>query len=165
MIGISFLAGLALWGALAVWISKRIPHWAGIAKHTTVVSVLVFPFVFLAPVADELIGRWQFHQLCEREAVVWLSPDWETVRRAKDNDDPMYELDGFVFPIKVQYIELVDIDTKLPFVKIRAFHTKGGFLMRHGLGLDGITSCWPPDWIQVMNQVDSEKLLKQGKMK
>ena len=160
MIGISFLAGLALWGALAVWISKRIPHWAGIAKHTTVVSVLVFPFVFLAPVADELIGRWQFHQLCEREAVVWLSPDWKMVKRAVHREIPTMELEGYFIPIRLQREEYFDADTGKTFVSKRAFHTKGGFLMRHGLGLDGTTSCWPPKHEPTYREINLQKLLR-----
>jgi hypothetical protein len=60
MIGIAFLIGIVVWVTLAVMVSKRIPRWAGIAKHTTAVSVLVFPLVLAAPIADDLIGRWQF---------------------------------------------------------------------------------------------------------
>lgn len=71
-----FLAGFCLWLTATIMLSKRIPRWLGVTKHGAVFSVLLFPLILVTPVADELIGRWQFNRLCEREAVVTLSPDW-----------------------------------------------------------------------------------------
>ena len=161
MIGILFLIGISIWLTAAIMLCKRIPLWVGITKHTTVASVLLFPLVLVAPVADELIGRWQFNRLCEREAVVTLRPDWERVERARHNDAPIHEINGYVIPIRVQPVELIDIDRGQTFLGFKAFHTNGGFLMRHGLGLGGTTSCWPLDWTQVMNRIDSD--IAQGK--
>jgi hypothetical protein len=110
-----------------------------------------------------LIGRWQFDRLCEREAVVTLSPGWEKVKRAQDNDDAIAEIDGYVIPIRVQRVEFIDAKTKQPFLTYKGFHTKGGFLMRHGLGLDGTTSCWPRDKTQLLNNLNIDQLLNQGK--
>jgi len=132
-------------------------------KHTVVASLLLFPVILTAPFADELIGQWQFNRLCEREAVVTLSPDWEKVKRARDNDDPITEIFGYVIPIRVQRVEFVDTDTKNPFLSYKGFHTKGGFFMRHGLGLGLTTSCWPKNKTQVLNDLNIDQLLKQGK--
>ena len=165
MIGLLFLAGATLWLMATFMLSRRIPRWVGVTEHAKAVSVLVFPLVLVAPIADDLIARWQFYRLCDREAVVTLSPDWNKVKRARDNGGPMRDLDGYAIPIRVQLIDMIDLDTDMPFLSFKAFHTKGGHLMRHGLGLDGTTSCWPPDWVQVMNRVDSDKLIKQGKIK
>ena len=165
MIGILFLVGIVVWLAVAVMLSLRIPRWVGMTRHTVVVSILLFPIVLTAPFADSLIGQWQFNRLCEREAVVTLSPDWEKVKRARDNGKPIRDLNGYVIPIQVQAVELVDLDSENSILNVKAFHTKGGFLMRHGLGLGLTDSCWPPNWVQVMNQIDSDKLIKQGKSK
>jgi hypothetical protein len=163
MIGFLFLTIYGLWIAAAVWLSKRIPRWVGMTKHTTVASVLMFPLVLTAPVADDLIGRWQFYRLCDKEAVVTLSPDWEKVKAARDNDEPTTSLEGYAIPIRVQRVEFVDANTRQPFLTYKGFHTKGGFLMRHGLGLGGTTSCWPKDKTQLLNKVNIDQLLKQGK--
>ncbi|MCV2367428.1 hypothetical protein [Roseateles oligotrophus] len=163
MIGILFLIVIAIWLVAAVLLSKRIPRWMGIKKHATVASLLLFPLLLTAPIADELIGSWQFNRLCEREAVVTLRPDWERVKRAQDNDDAITQIDGYVIPISVQRVEFIDADTKQPFLTYKGFHTEGGFLMRHGLGLDGETSCWPKDKTQILNNLNIDQLLKQGK--
>lgn len=165
MIGLLVLFFISAWFIASIRLSQRIPRWLGVTRYATVASVLMFPLVFLAPAADEFAGRLQFRRLCERESVVVLSPDWANVKRAREKDVPMRDLNGYVFPIQVQSVELVDLDTNSSFLTLKAFHTKGGFLMRHGLGLGSGISCWPPDWVQVMNQVDSDKLIKQGKAK
>ena len=128
MIGILFLVGIVVWLAVAVMLSLRIPRWVGMTKHTVVLSLLLFPVILTAPFADELIGQWQFSRLCEREAVVTLSPDWEKVKRAQDNDDPITEIFGYVIPIRVQRVEFVDTDTKHPFYPTKDFTVKVGSL-------------------------------------
>lgn len=166
MIGLLFLVGIGLWLTVAIVLSKKIPHWLGVTKHSAVISVLLFPVLLVAPIADEIIGRWQFNRLCEREAVVTLSPDWEKVKAARDNDEPVTEIDGYAIPIRVQRIEFVDANTGNPFLSYKGFHTYGGFLFgRLGLGLGQSTSCWPKDKTQLLNKLDIDQLLKQGEAK
>jgi len=166
MIVLMVLAGIGVWLTAAIMLSKRIPRWLGVTTHTKVVSVLLFPVVLSAPIADDLIGRWQFYRLCDREAVVTLSPDWESVKRAQHTDIPIAPIDGYVMPIEVQRVEYVDLDSGRPFLSYKAFHTYGGLLFgRLGLGLGQTTSCWPEDWIQITNKLDTDRLLKQGKEK
>lgn len=163
MIGISFLFGIGLWLILAILLSQRIPRWLGVSKHTTIASVLLFPLVLMAPIADDLIGRWQFYRLCERESVVTLSPDWMRVKRAREGGGPITELKGYAIPIKAQHGEFLDADTGRPFLSYQSFHTKGGFLLGQlGLGLGQTASCWPADLTRVMNEVNTDSLIKQG---
>jgi hypothetical protein len=166
MIGISFLLGILVWITVAVMLSKRIPRWAGFTKHATVVSVLVFPVVLVAPIADDLIGRWQFYRLCDREAVVTLSPDWEKVRRARRVSPPRSEVAGTLIRIYSGRSEYVDIDTGKTFMTHQAFHTYGGFLFdRLGLGLGGSTSCLPKNAQVLEKKINFYELLEQGEKK
>lgn len=166
MIGILFFVAIAVWLVVAVLLSKRVPRWLGITKYTTAASLLLFPLVLTAPIADELIGRWQFSRLCEREAVVTLSPDWGRVKRARHNNNPIAEIGGYVIPVRAQRVEYVDVDTGKLFLTYKAFHTYGGFLFgRLGLGLGQSTSCWPKDWIEVTNKLNTDQLLKRGETK
>lgn len=144
MIGLLFLVGIGLWLTVAIVLSKKIPHWLGVTKHSAVISVLLFPVLLVAPIADEIIGRWQFNRLCEREAVVTLSPDWEKVKRARRVSLPRSDVAGALIRIYSQGSEYVDIDTGKTFMTHPHFYTYGGFLFdRLGLGLGGSTSCLP----------------------
>jgi hypothetical protein len=161
-----FLVGFGLWLTVAVMLCKRIPRWLGVTKYGAVISVLLFPVVLALPVADELIGRWQFSRLCEREAVVTLSPDWEKVKRAGKRDIPIVTLDGYSIRIQSQRVEYFDIDTGMNFFTNQAFHADGGFLAyRMGLGLGTSTACWPKDSHQTYKQTNLDQLIKQGATK
>jgi hypothetical protein len=166
MIGLLFFLGVGLWIAAAVMLSARIPRWLGVTNHRGNLSVLLFPVVLVAPISDELIGRWQFNRLCEREAVVTLSPDWRNVKRAGERDYLIVPLDGYFIQIRSQRAEYFDIDTGQYFLIVQAFHTNGGFLAyRMGLGLGGSTSCRPKDSTKIFNQVNIDTLIEQGKAK
>ena len=166
MIGLLFLAGIALWVTVAVMLARRIPGWVGVGKHARLLSVASFCVILVAPVADELIGRWQFHRLCEREAVVWLSPDWPKVKRAKRVSLPRSEVNGALIRIYSQGGEYVDIDTGKIFLKHPHFYTYGGVLFdRLGLGLGGSTSCLPKNAQEIEKKINFYELLKQGEMK
>ena len=166
MIFLMFLAGFGLWLVAAIMLSKRIPGWLGVSKHRTACSVLLFPLVLAAPVADELIGRWQFHRLCEREAVVTLSPDWERVKAARRVSLPRSDVAGALIPIYSQGSEYVDVDTGKTFMTHPHFYTYGGVLFgRLGLGLGGSTSCLPKNAQAIEKMINFYELLKQGEMK
>ena len=163
MIFLMVLAGIGVWLTVAVMLSKRIPRWLGVTKHTKLASVLLFPVVLAAPIADDLIGRWQFYRLCDREAVVTLSSDWEGVKRARMVSLPRTDVAGSLIPIYSQGAEYVDADSGKTFMKYPYFYTYGGFLFgRLGIGLGGSTSCHPMNSEAVVRQTNLYELLKQG---
>lgn len=162
MIALVSLIVVAIWLGLAVLLSKRIPRWLGIERHATVASLCLFPLLLAAPIADELIGRWQFNRLCERQAVVILSPDWVGVKRARQKETSWTELRGNLVPVRLARIETFDLDTGKVFMVSQSLFTHGGFLQRH-LGLNGQATSCPPKGIQdVQEQVNIFELLKQG---
>jgi len=165
MIGILFLVGIVVWLAVAVMLSLRIPRWVGMTKHTVVASLLLFPVILTAPFADELIGQWQFNRLCEREAVVTLSADWEKVKRVKENFLTRTEVNGTLIPIYSNAVHYVDIDTGAVFLSTRTLTTYGGFLRSHLYGLGIASECRPPDLGEKFKQVNIDKLIEQGKSK
>ena len=162
MMGIFFLTILGLWIIAAVALSYRIPRWLGIKKHPGITGVLLFPLVAVFPVADDLIGRWQFDRLCEREAVVTLSPDWEKVKRARNREIPTVNIDGYFIPIRSQRMEYFDVETGKTFYTRQAFHMYGGFLMgRFGQNI----SCWPKEVNSTSKKINLDRLLNKGEMK
>lgn len=163
MIGLTFMVVIGLWLFVAVTLSKKIPLWLGITKHRVALSVLLFPVLLAAPVADDLIGRSQFYRLCEREAVVTLSPDAGKVKRARHRNIPTIELEGYVIPIRSQREEYVDIDSGRTFITVQAFHTGGGFIFRHGANLGNSTSCWPKDFDTAYKSINLHTLIEKGK--
>jgi len=166
MIFLMFLAGFGLWLTVTIMLSKRIPRWLGVTKHGAVISVLLFPVVLAGPIADDLIGRWQFYRLCDREAVVTLSPDWERVKRAIQRPDSRREFYGYLIPIHAWSGDIIDADTGQVFMTSQSLFTSGGFLQRHVYGLDGqATSCHPKNIQAIQKQLNLFELLKQKESK
>lgn len=165
MIGLLFLAGIGLWLTAAIMLSKRIPRWVGITKHTKAASVLVFPLVLTAPIADDLIGRWQFYRLCDRQAVVTLSPDWERVKKVRANHLNRAEIGNSVIPVYSHVSQYVDVETDRVFLSANTLTTYGGFFQRHLYGLGSSSECRPKNLGQIFKQVNLDKLIEQGKTK
>lgn len=165
MIGLLFLFGMGLWFIAAIMLSKRIPRWMGVTKHRGNISVLLFPLVLVAPIADDLIGRWQFYRLCDREAVVTLSPNANKVEWARRGNSARTDFEGYLIPIRSQTGEYVDIHTGNVFMTDASFYTDGGYLKRHLYGLGGVTSCHPHNLNTISKRLNIELLLKQGEMK
>lgn len=163
MIGLMFLAGIAVWLVVVSYLSKWIvvllhPKW-----RKAPVRALFFVALLVLPVSDEIIGRWQFNRLCEREAMVLLSPDWQKVKRAARAQDQREPVPRTVIPITRVIYEKIDIDTGHVFLRDTRFVTDGGFLMgRFGLGLGVGSTCRPPNAIEISKQIQLDKLLKNG---
>jgi len=126
------------------------------------VGVFSFAFLVILPFLDEIIGRWQFKRLCAAEAVVWVSPNAQSVVAAKDIGG-FSERGGLLFPVGQQAIRYADTSSGEVFYSVTAFHTPGGILMRAGLGLGNSTSCWPKKWTSKDVGIDIDLLLKRGK--
>lgn len=165
MIGLILIPAFLIWLIISTVLSSKIPDWLGIKRHATVLSLLLFPLVLASPFSDEIVGDMQFRHLCEKEAVIFLSPDWTRVRRASRNDAPITELHGYAIPISVHRVEFIDTDTKQPFLSYKGFQTRGGFLMRNGLGFERRTSCWPKDKTQVLKNINIDQLQNRGETK
>lgn len=74
-------------------------------------------------------------------------------------DAPVKELNGYFFiPTKIQVDEYKDQETGKVFLVSKSFHTKGGLLMRLGLGMGGTSSCRPPDAHDVCLKINLENL-------
>ncbi|MCI1012612.1 hypothetical protein HWE04_02020 [Herbaspirillum sp. C7C2] len=162
MIGLLFLIVFVVWLASAFYFGRAIPRWLGLKRAW---SYLFVPLAFLAPIVDELIGRWQFKRLCEKEAVVWLSPDWESVRAVRNvSPDSSEPVRGAVIPIRIQRLAYIDAETGRSVMTYSAVHTKGGMLLgKLGLGLEGTTTCWPKDELEIRKKIDIENLLIKEK--
>lgn len=128
-----------------------------------VVDQLVAVLLVL-PVADELIGRRLFHELCKKNSV-HLHENWKDVRRAK-SDEPTFG-DLYHYPVRIRYMEVKyrDMDSGEIFLEYRLLHNYGGFLMdRVGLRLSGAPpGCDPIGYRDIWDKLDLQRLVDQGK--
>ncbi|WP_284306776.1 hypothetical protein [Hydrogenophaga electricum] len=113
MIGLLFMAGIAVWLMVVIYLCRRIPRWLGLTRYAKVAGFVLFPILLFLPVADELIGLWQFSRLCEQESVIHLSDDWRKVERAKNvSSDRSERLRWYATRIHEREVKYQDADTK-----------------------------------------------------
>lgn len=165
MTGLVILVGSFVWLTVAIALCLKIPRWLGAGKFRTLFSLLLFPVLLALPLADELLGAWQFHRLCAKEAVVSVGPEADKVKRARREPETKRVLDGYLIPIHTWDGEIVDVDTDKVFMTTRSLFTSGGWLRRQLNGPEGqATSCHPKNYNNVQKKLNLYELLKLGEV-
>lgn len=162
MAGLIVLFVAAAWIAIAVFVARAAANRCRAPAFGFAVFVSAFLAIAVLPFADELVGRWQFKQLCASEATVWVAPNAQSVLAAKDISFSR-KVTGYVFPISKQVTEYADAATGESFLRVTALHTPGGFVMRAGLNMGSSSSCWPPNWGEPYKTLQLDELIKRGK--
>ncbi|MBE0621092.1 MAG: hypothetical protein IH605_10900 [Burkholderiales bacterium] len=85
--GLFYLGGIGVWFALSVWAASRVAKWVKPGWAKPVLFLTVAPTLFVAPVADELIGKYQYKRYCEEAAQVKI---YATIPVGED----LYTADG-----------------------------------------------------------------------
>jgi hypothetical protein len=163
MIGLIVLALLIFWLLVSFAISRFIVRAIQIKKGRFILWVFIYSLVVIIPFLDEIIGRYQFKSLCNNKAITWVSPNIGEIEAAHDGDSDISFIRGFIIPIREQKEITLDAYTGEVIHQFSAFHTKGGWIMRAGLGLGHSTSCWPKDWRSRDHGFDLNKLMEKGK--
>jgi len=166
MIGLLYLAGIAIWVLIANYFSRRIPRWLGLEKFIKTSQALCFIILLLLPIADELIGRWQFLRLCEQNDVIYLSLDWRDVIRARSSRHAPIQLSWTAIPIEKRNSDFTDVDSGKVFLSYVSLNTNGGILLgKFGLGLGKTTWCNTESKNIVAVKINLYELLKKGEIK
>lgn len=74
MIGLMFLGVFIAWIAIALTLGIKLPKWMGVKRFAPLVSVVLVPLIFFAPVADEIIAYPQMQALCKQVSGLVLAP-------------------------------------------------------------------------------------------
>ncbi len=163
MIALIALLLLILWIAIGVFLGRLLHR---LFKLDAKWRGLVVSLVVLAPFIQEVAGRLQFAYLCNKYAVVWLSPDWQKVKAAKAVRHPFVNASWTFIPIEIQRSEVIDAETGKPFMSNTGLHTKGGFFLgTMGLGLGNSASCWPENRDEISRMIDIDQLIAKGASK
>lgn len=65
MIGLIAFGSIGLWLAASVWIAWRVARLPKRAWLRTLVFIAITPLFVVAPLADEIVGKYQFERYCE----------------------------------------------------------------------------------------------------
>ncbi len=161
MIGLTVLLIAGFWFWLARKISNSLLTKSENKTSHKIVSILLYSLVLVTPFADEIVGRIQFEHLCNTEAKAWVAPNAKEITSARRGIRKMEPRDGLIFPVTEQEFTYVDSKTGATFYSVKAFHTPGGWIMRHGLNLGNSSSCWPERWMSRDLGLDIDAMLSK----
>jgi hypothetical protein len=151
MSGLLFLGAVGLWVwacvAMTRWIMRRI----GSKPRRLLTGVGVFVLLLVLPVADEIVGGFQFRALCEKNAVFRLGVEKPEGRITRFSADPANEVvPNTAIKIYVSGIAYTDVQSGQLVVKFHRYAAEGGIFIRT-LGISqgnapitmGSSSCSP----------------------
>lgn len=131
MIGLIFLAALALclWGC--VWLARKLgnlvpyPAWRAAVKAGIFIALLASPFV------DEVIGKYQFEALCKANGIESADVSRARGKRVKVQYGERRLVGGTIMPIKVSDVLFWDADGGEVLIQHKNYYAMGGWLMRY----------------------------------
>lgn len=113
--------------SLTVYIANRFTR--SLAKSAA--AAIAFPLLLVTPVADELMGKWQFRGLCEKNAVFRKHVTNLEGRTTRVTFQPSNELvSRTAIPIYHSRERYVDVSTGELVLEFDWYVAKGGLLVR-----------------------------------
>jgi len=127
MIGLIALAILVFWGFVSYKLSAFL---VGKVKRDLVrygVQAMLCVLLFLAPVADDIAGGFQFRSLCNKGAVVVVDEE-KAMGKVITYVGNVLPLDGYILPINKHYWAYKDILTNEIVIRWDIYDAEGGWL-------------------------------------
>jgi hypothetical protein len=130
MAGILLVTLVAIWLAFAVWASGRISEKSAAIRWKLPLRGLVLAGLTVLPVADEVLGRFQFAELCEKYTAIQISEMRTAGRTVYLADLPDVRVTDGLLPITSKPWHFVDVDTRTTLVSYNTLMADGGWLAR-----------------------------------
>jgi len=130
MSGIILLLVLSIWVYLATIITRFVVRKMKPGKYRYLVNVIVFVFIFIAPVIDDIIGGFQFRALCKSGGVPIYDKNNVQGRTIKYTSSGWGEVSNTIIPIQELTINWIDPVTEDALFTYKKYDADGGWLSR-----------------------------------
>lgn len=130
MSGIIILFVLGVWGVISYFCVKLALWRVKDSNIKIFTSILLISLMFIAPIADEIIGGFQFRELCRDHTIFILN---ETTARGKSvayQNIAQKKYDNYLVPIVESQELYKDIVSNEIVVYWNVFRAEGGILSR-----------------------------------
>lgn len=131
MIGLLFLATVALWLWACVWLSRFLsglvpkPSWRNPVMWGLLILLLGSPFI------DEVIGKYQFEALCKANGIESADVSKARGKRVRLEVGVRTLLAGTIMPINAESWLYRDADSGDILFQHKDYYAMGGWLMRY----------------------------------
>lgn len=130
MTGIFLIIVILVWLGVAIWLSKLVTQRIEHSAVRWLISVLLFAVLMVAPVTDEIIGGYQFQELCQKDAFLNLK---ETAIRGQSVIAEVKHVDelltGTAIPIRWTNFVYKKLNTDEILASYSVYSAKGGWFI------------------------------------
>jgi len=130
MSGIILLSIIAVWFFLVKKISQVCVRKVHDGYGKKVIYVVVFSLLFMAPVADEVVGGFQFRVLCQKGSKFIYIAEEVKGKTVLWSAKPRKKVENTILTIKEAVIYGVDPVTKEQLIEYKNYYATGGWLSR-----------------------------------
>jgi len=143
MSGLLLLFVFGLWVVFVTWLTKSLIRAMQPGLFKRIVHLMLFSMLLIVPVADDIVGGFQFRALCRqgyppvydeakaRDKTVKLKEVPVRILNQKPYlDIPRKYIDYTIIPIREDSWEYVDHITGETLLSWKEYHAKGGWLSR-----------------------------------
>ena len=160
MTGLYLLFVTGLWLVLVIWLSKFITRKFPQTRWCSLLGLLLFIVLLPLPVADEIVGGWQFKQLCKENSTIQVDRATAVGRPAYFAKIADVEIEGTWVRVVLQKHRLVDTTTGETVIGLNKLVADGGLLIQTlGISERNVPLTFK-GWCQPSDQFTWEKLLK-----
>jgi len=130
------MSGIILLFILAIWFySVKKISWFCISKiqsgtKKAVIHKVLFVLIFIAPVADDIIGGFQFRALCKQGAKLIYDVEKVRGKTVLWSGMPRTKIKNTIIPIEESIVDWVDVNTGEILIKYKEYYATGGWLSR-----------------------------------
>lgn len=143
MAGLLSIGLLVGWLAVAVWIAKRMTATVKSSLLRTALVISLVAVLVALPVADEIIGGFQFRAVCRENAVLKIDAErikGKTIRVIPEPLEGSRDVEGTAIRIYYYRLSYRDTDTGEEMASYSTYTARSGWLVR----LFGTSSGFPP---------------------
>lgn len=132
MAGLIFLAALAALVALLVWLSGLLTRGLrGSQDRRFMVRVLIVLGAFPLMLADEIIGKYQFEELCKINGIMNADVSLARGKRVNGEHGESRFISGTIMPIEESDVTFRDVENNELLIRYKNYYAFGGWLMRY----------------------------------
>ena len=128
MSGLILLFILCAWGFASYSLAKFIAQPIQNISLKAGVNIALLILIFIAPIADDIVGGFQFRKMCNENARFVIN-----IEKGKEvylEDIPDENISNLLIPIRKQTWLYKDTDTEDVLISWNDFYAKGGWLSR-----------------------------------
>jgi hypothetical protein len=131
VIGLLFLATVAVWIWLCIWVPHKASNLIFDPPLHRVTKLAMSLTLLSSPFLDELIGKHQFEALCKANGIESSDVSKARGKRVKVEYGERKPLKGTLLPTKESDVRFKDAETGDVLIQHKDYHSSGGWLMRY----------------------------------